>query len=200
MESVAITSLIRITLRGGPTIRLSDGGFITWGAETFQGVDPVFGTIGSIESMAEGVGDEIPALELTLLPPMTSAPAQLTSPDYQNSQVDIYIGEYNPDTGVFFGSPDIMFTGQIDQPVFRVGRERREIILSIVSTAERLFMANDGNSLSPRWQKSIWPGDRGQDNAIDLTIPVAWGVEQRPVAGRQGLTDFQSALRRIRSQ
>lgn len=186
MEHTAYISLFRIRLRDGPTIRLSDGGFITWNGETFSALDPVFGTIGSVESMAEGVGDEVPALEITLLPPLTSAPALLTSPNYQNSQVDIYIGEYDPDTGSFIGSPDIQFTGQIDQPIFRVGRERREIALTIVSTAERLFMRDEGNSLTPRWQKSIWPGDKGHDNAIGLTIPVAWGVEQRPTANSGG--------------
>ena len=183
MERTAIISLVRITLRDGPTIRLSDGGFITWGTETFTGLDPVFGTIGSVESMAEGVGDEIPALELTLLPPVTSAPAELTAPGYQNSEVNIYIGEFSQETGQFIGTPDVMFNGQIDQPIFRIGRERREIVLTIVSTAERLFLQNSGNSLTPRWQKSIWPGDKGHDNAVGLTIPVAWGVEQRPVAG-----------------
>lgn len=186
MERISIISIIKIQLKDGPTIRLSDGGFITVGGETYQGVDPVFGTIGSIESMSEGVGDEIPALEITMLPPETSAPAQLTAPNYQNSTVQISIGEYDQDTGLFIGSPDLMFLGQIDQPIFRVGRGRRELSFTVVSTAERLFMQNRGNSLTPRWQKSIWPGDKGQDNAVGLTIPVAWGVESRPVASSGG--------------
>ena len=186
MHSLSLMTILRIALPGGVVIRLTDGGFVTYQGETYQGLDPVFGTIGSVQSMAEGVGDEIPALEITLLPPETSGPAQLTAPGYQNSIVQLAMGEFDPDAGVFIGDPDLMFIGQIDQPSFRVGNNRRELTLSVVSTAERLFMANDGNSLTPRWQKEIWPGDRGHDNAVGLTIPVAWGVEQRPVAGSGG--------------
>ena len=200
MDRISVISLIRIALRGGPTIRLCDGGFITWNGETFNSIDPIFGTIGSIESMAEGVGDEIPALELTLLPPVSSAPSILTSPDYQNSEVRIYVGEFNQDTGQFYGNPDFMFIGQVDQPIFRVGRDRRELSLTIVSTAERLFMRNNGNSLTPRWQKSIWPGDKGHDNAVGLTIPVAWGVASRPIAhsGSNGNIQMGTPFDRLR--
>lgn len=185
MIRTSIIGLVRITLPSY-TVRLCDGGFIRWGAETFQSKDPIFGTIGSVEGLTEGIGDEIPALEMTLLPPITSAPAQLSQPGYQNSVVRFWVGEYDQDAGTLIGTPDLMFHGQIDQVTMIAGRSRREISLTVVSTAERLFLRNDGNTLTPRWHKSVWPGERGHDNAVGLTIPVAWGVEQRPIAGSGG--------------
>jgi hypothetical protein len=47
----------------------------------------------------------------------------------------------------------------------------------IVSTAERLFEVNIGNTLSPRFHKSIWPGETGEDAAIGIGLTVAWGIE-----------------------
>lgn len=189
MLSTAIIGLVRIELPSA-TVRLCDGGFIVFNSEMYQSRDPVFGTIGSVEGMTEGIGDEIPALRMTLLPPISSAPADLSQPGYQNSLVQFWVGEYDQEAGVLIGPPDLLFHGQIDQITMIGGRQRREIAMTVVSTAERLFMTNDGNSLTPRWHKSIWPGERGHDNGVGLTIPVAWGVESRPVAssGAQQVT------------
>lgn len=181
MQRTAIIGLLQIDLPG-ITVRLCDGGFIQWNAATFMSSDPVFGTLGSVEALSEGIGDEIPALELTLLPPVSSAPADLSKPGYQNSSVWFWIGEYDPAAGTLIGDPDLVFFGRIDQTTLTGGFSTREVAITVVSAAERLFLQNDGNSLTPRWHKSVWPGERGHDNAVGLTIPVAWGVEQRPVA------------------
>lgn len=182
MQRVSLISLLRIDLPG-TTVRLCDAGFVQFDGATFAAEDPIFGVIGAVQPLTEGVGEEIPALELTLLPLGASAPAQLSQPGYQRSTVRAWIGEYSQETGLLIGTPDLLFHGQIDQTTLRVGRSTRELAITVVSTAERLFMLNEGNSLSPRWHKSIWPGELGHDNAIGLTVPVAWGTESRPGAG-----------------
>lgn len=181
MQTISLIGLVEIVLPAY-TVRLCDGGFIVFEGQTFMSKDPVFGTIGSIEAMSEGVGDEIPQMEMTLLPPVSSAPSDLTDPGFQNKAVRFWLGEFNQTTGVLIGTPDLMFDGHIDQVTMIAGRERREIQMSMVSAAERLFLRNDGNSMTPRWHKSIWPDELGHDNAVGLTTPVAWGVENRPVA------------------
>ncbi|MBB4857203.1 hypothetical protein HNO88_000510 [Novosphingobium chloroacetimidivorans] len=182
MERIALISLLRIDLPGA-TVRLCDGGFIEFDGGLYEGADPLFGTIGSVQAMTEGIGEEIPALELTLLPPETSAPADLSQPGYQRSTVRAWVAEYVQETNAIVGTPDLLFHGQIDQTSLKVGRATRELSITVVSTAERLFMLNEGNSLSPRWHKSIWPGELGHDNAIGLTVPVAWGTDARPGTG-----------------
>ena len=175
MERIGLIALLKIELPEH-TVLLCDGGFITWNGETYKSADPVFGSIASVEGMSEGQGDEIPALDMTLLPPGVTAPSELSKPGYQRSRVRFWIAEYDVDTGQVVGDPDMMFDGQIDQTTLRVGQSR-QLDMAVVSNAERLFELDIGNTLSPAFHKSIWPGEQGHDNATGLTIPVAWGVE-----------------------
>lgn len=176
MNRVGLIGLLKIELPTD-TIRLCDGGFIVFGGETYESADPVFGTIASLAALTEGVGEEIPAMELALNPNGASAPADLSQPGFQKSLVRLWIGEKDEDTGQLVGTPDLLFYGQIDQTVLRVGRSARDLSMTIVATLERLFMRNEGNSLSPMFHKSVWPGETGHDNATGLGISVAWGVE-----------------------
>lgn len=176
MNRVGLIGLVRIELPAR-TVRLCDGGFILWGAEVFKSADAVFGTVASLEALGEGVGDEVPALELAFLPPAASTPADLSQPGFQRSRVLFAIAEYDVDTGLMVGTPDVMFDGQIDRTQLTVGRQR-ELAVTVVSTAERLFDLNIGNSLSSTFHKSVWPGELGHDNATGLGVQTAWGVER----------------------
>lgn len=176
MQSLGLIGLLKIELPDA-TVRLCDGGFVVFGGETYTSVDPTFGSIASLAALTEGMGEEIPALELSLNPAASSAPAELSQPGFQRSAVRLWIGELDIDTGLLVGDPDLLFFGQIDQSVLRVGRSVRDLAMTIVSTLERLFMRNEGNSLSPVFHKSVWPGETGHDNATGLSVPVSWGVE-----------------------
>ena len=176
MDTVGLIGLLKIELPDA-TVRLCDGGFIEFDGETYTSKDPVFGTIASIEALAEGVGDEIPALELTLFP--LGPAGALSQPGFQTSRVRFWMGEYDDAAGTLVGTPDLMFDGQIDQTVMRWGASR-ELAITVVSTAERLFQRNSGNSLNDTWHQSVWPGELGHKNATGLSIPVAWGAESPP--------------------
>lgn len=180
MNQIGLIGLVQMDVPTG-AVRLCDGGFISFDGETYRSSDPVFGIMASVEALAEGVGDEVPALQLTMLPPGTSAPAQLSQPGFQKSRVRFWIGEYDVDAGALIGTPDLMFDGQIDQTELRVGAER-SLSISVVSTAERLFERNAGNSMNPAWHVSVWPGEKGHNNATGLSVPVAWGTE-KPSSG-----------------
>lgn len=182
MQRVGLIGLLRIDLPDA-TVRLCDGGFVEFDGETYLSADPVFGGIASLEALTEGVGEEIPAMELALNPSGASAPADLSQPGFQRSMVKLWIGEKDEDAGTLVGTPDLLFFGQIDQTVLRVGRAARDLAMTIVSTLERLFMRNEGNSLSPVFHKSVWPGETGHDNATGLTVAVAWGVEKAAAGG-----------------
>lgn len=180
MSRVALTGLLTIELPEA-TLRFTDGGFIEYNGETYRAKDDTFGTIQSVQPLSEGVGDSVPALSISMLPPDTSAVADLTKPGHQTSQVQFVLAEYDVDAGTI-NSADVLFTGQIDQSVLTVGKGKRELAMSVVSLAERLFEGNTGNSLNPTFHKSVWPGETGHDNATGLAVPVAWGVE-RPGTG-----------------
>lgn len=181
MSTIGLTGLVKIELPSR-TLRFCDGGFFVYGGETYTSSDDTFGTIGRLETMAESVGDIVPAISLTLLPPDQTAPIELSQPGHQTSPVQFIIAEYDADTGLIT-TGDVEFYGQIDQSVLTDDSQRYDLTVSIVSLAERLFERNLGNTLNPNWHKTVWPGELGHDNATGLSKPVAWGVEAAPGGG-----------------
>ncbi len=165
------------------TVRLCDGGLVTWSAETFTARDDVFGTVGGLDGLTEGLGDEVPALTMKLLPAPAAAPSDLAQAGFQTARVRFWIAEVNPDTSAVVGTPDLQFDGQLDQSTITVGKDTREVDYTVVSMAERLFNRAEGNSLSPTFHKSVWSGETGHDGATGLTIGVAWGAEAPKTSG-----------------
>lgn len=182
MNRIALTGLVQIDLPER-TVRYSDGGFIELDGEIFRGKDEIFGTIGNLNAMSEGVGSVVPALQMTLLPAGNAAAAALSRPGHQTSRVRFMIAEYDVDSGLVLSS-DTLFDGQIDQTVLTVGRGTKTLDVLVVSLSERLFEGNIGNTLNATWHKSVWPGETGHDNATGLSRPVAWGVESPGGGGR----------------
>ena len=179
MDRIMLVGLLKIELPG-KTVRLCDGGFVVWGSETFTSDDSDFGTIGALESFTEGVGDEIPGGRLTFLPKSTAAVADLSAPGMQGSRMRFWVAEINEATGAIIGTPDLQADVQTDRTVVKIGKSTRSLEMDFVSTAERLFVRNEGNTLSSGFHKSIWPGETGEDLATGLGVSVAWGVESAP--------------------
>lgn len=179
---IGLTGLMQIDLPER-TLRLCDGGYFEFEGEIFRAKDEVFGTILSFEAMAEGVGDTIPALSLTLIPKDTTAAADLSRPGHQTARVRLWIAEFDVDTMEIVAA-SLQFDGQVDQSVLKVGRASRTLDLTVVSLMERIFEGNIGNTLNPSWHKSVWPGETGHDNATGLVLPVAWGAAASQGGGR----------------
>lgn len=182
----ALIGLVKIELPGAVTVRLCDGGYVDWGSERFTQQHATFGTIGSIDALGEGIGDEIPALEMVLLPAPGAAAGDLVQPGFQNSRARFWIAEYLPATNTVTGTPELVFDGQLDQCIFVVGRQRRELAVSVVSLLERLFEGNIGNSMNPTFHKSVWPGETGHDQATGLVRDIAWATELPKRGGGSG--------------
>ena len=176
MNRIGLTGLVKIELPER-TIRFCDGGVFEYQGEKYSSRDAVFGTIGGIAAMSEGVGDTIAALQMTLLPPSTSAAAEISKPSHQTARVTFYVAEFNPDTHVIT-SATVEAVGQIDQTKLTIGKGKKILDTLVVSLIERVFEQNIGNSLNPNFHKSIWPGETGHDQATGLSVPVAWGVEK----------------------
>lgn len=175
MDAVTLAGLVQISLPDS-TRRFCDGAFVVWGADTFEAADNDFGVIGAMESVEEGTGDEIPALRMTFLPVSTAAAATLSKPEYQGATVRTWIAEVDIETNEVVGTPSLEFDGQIDSTDLVIDRGSRELEMDITSRAERLFVINEGNTLSPRFHKSLFPGETGEDNATGVGVGVAWGT------------------------
>lgn len=184
MNTVSLVGLVRIELPDR-TLRFSSGGFIQFDGETYEATDPVYGTIGSVRALSEGIGDTIPALVIDILPAQTSLSVNgLSVGAIQQSSVKLWVAEYNQETGVIIGTPELRFIGAVDQPQVTFALGQFTIQITCVPELELLFFRDDGNGLSTTFHKSIYgPGELGHDNATGLSRPIYWGVQSPPRTG-----------------
>lgn len=177
----------------GTTLRLLDGsGELEIDGQTFAGTDPVFGTIESISTHQEEIGDEAPELTLSLLPPDASAAATLASSAMQGSVVRIMLGAFDPTMNTVIGTPEQLFLGEIDVPSYEIAQGRRLVSYSVTSVFERLFEMSEGERASDGWHQSIWPGQRGFEYVTGTVKNLYWGAK-RPV-GQYTSAPNQSAF------
>jgi hypothetical protein len=165
-------------------INLLDGaGVLTFSGRTYRGMDATYGTLASIEPIEEGVGDEAPALSISLLPSGDAAAADLAAATMQGSPVLIHIGGVNPVNGAVIPDPQLIFIGELDVATLISKENGRQLDYDVVSVFERLFELDEGARLSPGFHQSIWPGEVLFDEITGLTQDYFWGVEGKNVTG-----------------
>lgn len=198
---LTLVGLLKMELPG-QTVRLCDGGFCDWQGERYTAEDPVWGAIAAIEPVEEGVGDLAPGGKLTFMPATDAPASSLSSRTFQNARLRGWLGEVGPD-GKTVTAARPLFDGLIDTTTMRLGRGTRLVDVAFIARAERLFLVNQGNTLSPRFHKSVWPGERGFDNATGVPTSVAWGVEAPVPGGVSGssgggfFNGFQRAVQQV---
>lgn len=177
-----ITGLLKIELPDGD-VRISDGGVTVFNSETYTPVDATLGSLAAIDTIAEGIGDEIPALELTFAPPGVTAVTALSNGAIQQSRVRLWIAEYDTDTGLVVGTPELRFIGFVDQPQVAFAFRQFSVTITCVPDLEAMFFRDTGNGLSSTFHKQLYAGELGHDNASGLSIPVSWGTASPPRGG-----------------
>lgn len=175
-----ITGLLKIELPDH-TVLLSDGGVTVWDGDTYTSKDSVLGSIASVEVLSEGTGREIPTLDLAFASPGLDALTALSVGALRQSRVRLWIAQYDRETGEVTGTPDLWFSGFVDQPRFSSAFKEFSLSVTCVSEFEAMFFKDTGNGQSSTFHKSIYPGETGHDNGTGLSIPVAWGAPSPPV-------------------
>jgi hypothetical protein len=162
-------------------LRLIDGaGRVTIGGNVFLGRDPTYGTIDSVDVIADGTGDEAPEVRLTLLPASDAAAASLASATMQGSQVSIWLAALDPVSGLVIPDPLLVFLGELDVPTLKAGEHRRELEYSIVSVFEKFFADDEGARLSDTFHQSVWPGEKGFAFVTGADETIYWGADAPP--------------------
>ncbi len=179
-ERVLIVGLIQVDLRSGATLRLTDGGFVEFGGETFTSEDPVYGSIASVSDLREGTGNEVPALQLTLSPSNSASIPTLAQPVNSKSQVRMWTAEVDPQTGTIIGTPKLHVRAQIERMPVRFGRNVRRIDIEAACRGVKLLDRYEGNSASAAFRRRVWPGETGSDGRLELGAQVAWGAPSPP--------------------
>ena len=179
---VGITGLIKIELPDH-TVLLSDGGVTEFGGDTYTGKDSLLGSLASIDTIAEGIGQEIPALDIGFAPPSTVAVTALSNGAIQQSRVLLWVAEYDTDTGAVIGDPELRFIGFVDQPRVEYAFRQFTVTITAVPELEAMFFRDTGNGLGASFHKSLYAGELGHDNATGLQVNVAWGVKSPQSGG-----------------
>lgn len=173
VDVVTLSAMMQVDFPAA-TVRLCDGGFVDYAGNRFFAKHAVFGTVAAVEVIEESIDDLAPGGSFTLAPSPDAALSAVFSPNNQNARVQMWLGEVGSDL-LTVTTAEKLFDGFIDY-------QRRDVVTGLienvfVSTAERLFLRNEGNDLSPAFHKSIWPGETGNDFATDTPAVVAWGIE-----------------------
>lgn len=179
IDRILLAGLMKAELPGH-TILLCDGGTVQWAGDVYTGEDPTFGTIESFDPPEEGVGDVIPAGTLTMLPNGSATAIALSQPAFQGSRIRFWIAEVDGMTGAIIGEPDLQADWQLDRTTLRSKKGSRSLEADMVSMAQRLLAKVEGICLSSSSHSSIFPGERGFDNATGLGVSFAWGVASAP--------------------
>lgn len=179
---VGITGLLKIELPDH-TVLLSDGGVTEWNGDTYSAYDGVLGSLASIDSISEGIGQEIPALELQFATPGITAVTALSNGAIQQSTVRLWVAEFDVETGEVVGTPELRFIGFVDQPQVSYSFRQFTVSITAVPQLELLFFKDTGNGLSSTFHKALYPGELGHDNASGISVPVAWGTQSPPRGG-----------------
>jgi len=175
---VTMFAAVEIGLPGGGFLRLLDGsGQVTFGARTFLGLDPEFGSIATLASVTDGVGDEAPTLSIGINTPTADAAAILGGQDMQGRIVYLWLGAFSPISATVIPDPLLIFAGEVDQATMQIGRGSRTLILDCVSIWERLFDDFEGVRLSNAFHQSAWPGELGFEFVTDVKRQLPWGAD-----------------------
>lgn len=180
-----LTWLIKIEL-AGRDILLSDGGVTPWAGDTYRPEDADIGRIVSISELREGADGQIAPLSVVFAPPSSLAMGVLTTASLSRAPFFIWLAEYDTETGLVVGDPDLRFSGNLD--VASIQYALRELLVSqtVTQALEVLFFQNNGNGLSARKHKSLYPGETGHDQATGVNRTIYWGTQSPNVTGARG--------------
>lgn len=178
--------LIEINLPAADIRLLDCSAEIPWGTEIFAGEDPTFGSLASVEELSEGVGDEAPVWNIVLFPKDEAAVEDLSSEEMQGSPVRAWIGIVNPATGLLIPEPYLLFAGEADVPVLKIGRGTRRLELRCVSALERFHDNDEGMRLSDAFHQSVWFGEKGLSNMTGIELTDYWGMDKPRSAVQSG--------------
>jgi hypothetical protein len=169
---------VEIALISGGWLRLFGGsGEITVSGKNFLGDDPTYGVLAALEPVTDGMGDQAPALRVTINPKTADAGAELAGQDMQGKTVLVWLAALDRTTGTSIDAPVLVYAGEVDQGVVTVGQGTRAVALDTVSVWERLFDNDDAVRLTNAYHQKCWPGETGFEFVTAVARQLPWGQD-----------------------
>jgi hypothetical protein len=169
-----LVHLVTVTLSGA-TVRWMDtggSGFVVWSGNTYSAENATYGALGAIGTIEDGADGQATVCDLTMLCDAT-AMALWIAPERQGSLVTIHLGAVNPSTGLLIGEPELLFRGELDQPRLTAGQGQM-LIFDCITEEARMLEPNEEQRLTDSFQKSVWPGDLGNEHITDVEKKIYW--------------------------
>lgn len=176
-DSPLVFLAVRMDLPGGVLTLLDGAAELELNGETYTGRSDEFGALAGLEPSDDGIGDQVPAMSVTIHPPSDAIAVELNEPGVQGAEVQLWLGAVDRTTGTVIADPYLLFFGEVDQPVLSASRSALAVEFSCVSSMERLFENDEGSRLSDSLHKLLFPGETGLSNVTGVTKKVVWGVE-----------------------
>ncbi len=149
---------LSLELPDGSVLRLVLGAAtIAFDGHTYYGSDEIFGALGGIEPFEDGIGDEVPRLDFSILPPTLAAASYLCLPAMQGCEVAYYTGALDLETGLSAGSPDAVFIGEVTLSSRKMGANGQAVPIEAGGDVDRVRDQEEGIQLNGVFHKSC-PG------------------------------------------
>lgn len=169
-----IFTAVSIAISGGATIRLVDGGTVTIDGNVYASEDATYGTLGGVETIADGADGQATRATITLFPPTSAAIAAISAATAQGSVVTIYQGSVNPATGASIGTVETLFLGELDYPEPAISGDSYALVLECGTEEGRLLERNEERKLSDAFHQTCWSGELGLSFATRLRRKIYW--------------------------
>lgn len=182
--------LVTVQMPDAYVIRWTDGGVVKWGSDKYHAKDATFGKLHAIGDITDGIEVDGEPVQISVMPPSLSSMADLAAADAQGGAVTIHLVALVD--GVIAGEPYPLFSGRLDQPSLRPGKER--ILDYDVQPAEAMALrTSEEQRQTDAFHQLRWPGELGQQFATDGTKETFWREDDKPnavgVAFGRGLKD-----------
>lgn len=167
---------IQLDLPGG-TIRLTSGGTVVFGGNTYVPEHADYGVWSAVGEFEDGEVNEATSPDLSFEPFTDTGMENLTAANAQGSPFSIWWGLVNPSTGAVIGTPVAYAAGRLNVSRFQRGEGSRAVTLSTY-TEEQFQLIFEGVRL-------------GEHSVIERTMPdttrkIYWRMNQPYPAGRYG--------------
>lgn len=192
LEGAAPTTFtaVEIIINGGATIRLVSGGVVTIGGNVYSAEDSTYGTLGDVDTIADGADGQATRCTITMFPPSTAAITALAAATAQGSTVTVYQGAVNVSTGASIGTVETLFLGELDYPRMMINESSYALFLECGTEEGRLLEPNEERKLSDAFHQSIWTGELGLAFATRLTRKIYWRANDPATTAIKGPTVF----------
>lgn len=163
------------------TLRLSTGLPVSIEGQPYAPKHAVYGSLGRVEGIEDGIGDTVPAPTVEMLVATDAGVVGLSAATAQGSKVRVWFGSIDRSSGLVVGVQQV-FSGIMDTAELNPHASGKRLELHLLTTLALALEPKDHRRCSDSFHQSVWPGERGMRRRADLRRKFAWRSNQ-PGAG-----------------